>query len=204
MDPELKRKVEVETLAGLLDELDYYRILKLKAGSPIGEVEKAFASQSKTFHPDRFFGVRDPKFTKKVTAVYKKVTEAYQVLKDPELKKMYDQKLGVRGGGPSASGSGAFATSTGSFSAIDKNALEKERDQLASGEIVSDKRAKKYWELAQIANQNEDWNGVVMNLQFAISFEPDNVLLKQRLDDAKVKMEEKKKKGVNPYKIKIV
>lgn len=201
MDPELKRRVEVETLAGILDEIDYYRILKLKPGSPIGEVERAFANQSKVFHPDRFFGVRDPKFTKKVTTVFKKVSEAYQVLKDPELKKMYDQKIGARGGG---GGGAQFATSTGSFTAIDKNALEKEREQLASGEIVSDKRAKKYWELAQIANQNEDWNGVVMNLQFAISFEPDNVLLKQRLDDAKGKMEEKKKKGVNPYKIKIV
>ena len=193
-DAELKKKVEIEVVAGLLDEMDYYRLLKLRPGAPIGEVEKAFANQSKAFHPDRFFGARDPKFIKKVTSVFKKVTEAYQVLKDPELKKMYDQKLGIRSGGAAAASS----------QPVDKASLEKERDQLATGEAVSDKRAKKYWDLAQLASQSEDWNGAVMNLQFAISFEPDNPILKQKLDDAKVKMEQKKKKSANPYKIKIV
>ena len=96
MDIEFRTRVEVETLAGLLEDLDYYKLFKLKGGAPIPDVEKAYASQSKNFHPDRFFGVRDPKFTKSVNAIFKKLNEAYQVLKDPDLKKMYDKKMGYR------------------------------------------------------------------------------------------------------------
>jgi len=189
---DIRKKIEVEALADVLDVLDYYKLLKLKAGAPIPEVEKAFARQSQEFHPDRFFGVRDPRFMKKVTAIYKKVTEAYQVLKDPELKKMYDAKMGIRDAGPGIQTSGH----------VSKAALEAEKE--LGDEVISDKRARKYWDLAQIAELNGDWNGVVMNVQFALTYEKENPILKQKLEAAKVKMREKNKKDKNPYKIKIV
>ena len=88
---ELERQVVVETLYGLLEEIDYYRLLKLKGGAPIPDVEQAFTEQSQRFHPDRFFGVRDPALMKKITAIFKKLSEGYQVLKPPELKKMYEE-----------------------------------------------------------------------------------------------------------------
>ncbi len=194
MDVELRRRVEVETVHSLLDDLDYYRLLRLKPGAPTVEVERAFQEQSQSFHPDRFFGVRDPKLSRMVTNVFKKVSEAYQVLKDPELKRMYDKKLGVTPG----------SESTGSVHAVDKAALEKERDRSEVDDIVTDKRARKYYELAVIARNNEDWNGVVMNIQFAMNYDKDNERLKKELLQARGYMDEKKKKNQNPYKIKIV
>jgi curved DNA-binding protein CbpA len=208
MELDFKKKVEVEALASMLDELDYYRLLKLKQGAPIPDVEKAYATQSKNFHPDRFFGVRDPKFTKQVTAVFKKISEAYQVLKDPELKKMYDQKMGFRAsdGASGGAGGGGQPEPTGIIGGVGKAELEAERAaaRAAGDDMVADKRARKYWDLAQIAWNNEDWNGVVMNLQFAQSFEKENPNIKKRLADAKQRLEDKKKKNLNPYKIKIV
>lgn len=194
MGLDVAKKIEVEAISEVLDDLDYYRLLKLKPGAPIPEVERAFARQSREFHPDRFFGVRDPGFMKKVTQIFKKVTEAYQVLRDPELKKMYDSKLGLRDGQGSPS----------PRKHVGKSDLEAERDALGSDEVVADKRARKYWELAQIAAAGEDWNGVVMNLQFALSFEKDNVILKAKLEEAKVAMRDKTQKNKNPFKIKIV
>lgn len=196
MEVELRRRVEVETLHSLLDDLDYYRLLRLKPGAPVVEVERAFSDQSQTFHPDRFYGVRDPKFSRMVTNVFKKVSEAYQVLRDPELKRMYDKKLGIT--------PGAQASSSSSLRSVDKASLEKERDRSELDDIVSDKRARKYYELAVIARNNEDWNGVVMNIQFALNYEPENDRLKKELVQARGYMAEKKKKNQNPYKIKIV
>ncbi|MEE2828069.1 MAG: DnaJ domain-containing protein [Myxococcota bacterium] len=196
---EFERRVEVETLHGVLEELDYYRLLKLRSGAPIPQVEKAFAEQSQVFHPDRVFGVRDPQFMKKVTAIFKKVNEGYQVLRDPDLKKMYDQKLGVR-----KNDADNPVHSAGKHAHVSKATLEQEKAALAADEVVSDKRARKYWDLAQIAESNQDWNGVVMNIQFALNYDPDNVLLKQKVADAKIKMRTKNKKNKNPYKIKIV
>lgn len=192
---DLRQRVEVEVVAGMLDDLDYYRILKLKPGAPVGDVERAFAEQSKAFHPDRFFGVRDPKFMRMVTAVFKKVQESYQVLRDPELKKMYDQKMGFR------KGKDGTRRKTGHVGKAD---LEKEKAALDSEELVADKRARKYFDLAQIAKMNRDWNGVVMNLQFAMTYEKENPVIVEQLANAKAELEKKKQQEINPYKIKIV
>jgi|GEM_PF-642466 len=207
MDIDFKKRIEIEALGRVIDGLDHYTVLKLKPGAPMPQVERAYAAQSKEFHPDRFFGVRDPKFMKQVTAIFKKVNEAYQVLHDPELKKLYDEKMGYR----SAKGADP-ATSTGRHKriggsgggSISKAALEAEKAAMDADEVVTDKRARKYWDLAQIAKMNEDWNGVVMNTQFALSYETENPVLKAELEKAKVKMNTKKKKNQNPYKIKIV
>lgn len=197
MELELRRRVEVETVFSLLDDLDHYRILRLKAGAPTSEVERAFGEQSQVFHPDRFYGMRDPKLTRMVTQIYKRISESYQILRDPELKRMYDKKLGVMGmQAPNLTGKNRAV--------VDRASLEKERDESGSDSMVTDKRAKKYWDLAVIAKQNEDWNGVVMNVQFALNYEKDNAGLQAELDRARILLAEKKKKTQNPYKIKIV
>lgn len=197
---ELERQVEVETVFSVLDDLDYYRLLRLRGGASLPDVEKAYTEQSQRFHPDRFFGVKDAALLKKVTTIFKKLNEGYQVLKDPELKKMYDEKLGVgRKRAPDAEGE-----AVGRRSHVSKSNLEMEKAALDAEDVVTDKRAKKYWDLAKIAESNEDWNGVVMNTQFAMNYEPDNPLLKQKVEEAKIKMRTKNKKNKNPYKIKIV
>jgi curved DNA-binding protein CbpA len=198
MELELRTRVEVEAISSVLDEVDYYQILKLTGGSPIPAVEKAYSAQSKVFHPDNYFGVRDAKFTKAVTNIFKKINEAYQVLKDPELKRMYDKKMGFRGrGGKDSPGGGSRRRG------VNKAELEAEKEALAGGGIVNDKNAIKYWGLTEIATMNKDWNGVVMNLQFALNYEPNNPILKEKLEEAKSKLAEKKAKEKNPYKIKI-
>ena len=193
---DLRQRVEVEVIAGMLEDLDYYRILKLKPGAPAGDVERAFGDQSKAFHPDRFFGVRDPKFMRMVTAIYKRVQESYQVLRDPELKKMYDHKMGFR-----KAKDGSTVSKAGHVGKAD---LEREKAASEGADLVEDKRARKYWDLAQIAVMNQDWNGVVMNLQFAMTYEKDNPILNEQLARAKIELDRKKNQEINPYKIKIV
>ena len=199
MDEAMRRRVEVEVLYSVLDDLDYYKLFKLKPGAPLQEVERAFAEQSKAFHPDSFFGVADPEFQQQVTRLFKKVSEAYQVLKAPDLKKLYDKKLGlsVRGGGSELSAGEKMGS-------VNKAALEAEKAAMNSETACQDKRSQKYWELSDIAWANEDWNGVVMNIQFAMNYEPNNKRLKEKLAQAKKKLDDKKKKELNPYKIKIV
>ena len=196
MEPDLRTQVEVAAIAAVLDEVDNYQILKLKSGAPIPDVEKAYAAQSKMFHPDNYFGVSDPKFSKSVTAIFKKLNESYQVLKDPELKKLYDKKMGFRGGAAADGKPGRRRRGVG------KAELEAEKEALEGGGVVSEKNAIKYWDLAQIATMNKDWNGVVMNLQFALNYEANNPVLKERLAEAKEKLAEKKDREKNPYEIK--
>jgi len=66
----------------LLD--NYYKALNIKSGAPLEEVKKAYRSQAKFWHPDRFPSVSD-KMRKQVEEKLQEVNHAYQRL-DEYLK----------------------------------------------------------------------------------------------------------------------
>ena len=78
---------------------DYYEILGIEKNADAGKIKSAYRKLAKKYHPDTNSGdaVAEQKF--------KEVTEAYNVLSDPEKKKLYDQ-FGHAGpdGGPANSG----------------------------------------------------------------------------------------------------
>ena len=87
--------------------MDYYSTLGINKNASDDEIRKAYKSKSMKHHPDR--GGNEEEF--------KKVNEAYQTLKDPQKKQMYD-RYGTSdpqqmGGGPSGWGDMNFGN--GSF-----------------------------------------------------------------------------------------
>ena len=66
-------------------ERDYYEILGVSRNASADEIKKSYRKLAMKFHPDRNRG--DSKAEKK----FKEVSEAYDVLKDPQKKSSYDQ-----------------------------------------------------------------------------------------------------------------
>ncbi|HJC90549.1 MAG TPA: DnaJ domain-containing protein [Candidatus Mediterraneibacter excrementigallinarum] len=64
---------------------DYYEVLGLAKSADASAIKKAYRKLAKKYHPDMNPG--DKEAEKK----FKEVTEAYNVLSDPEKKKLYDQ-----------------------------------------------------------------------------------------------------------------
>lgn len=64
---------------------DYYEILGVGRGAAASEIKKAYRRLAKKYHPDTNDGSQtaDEKF--------KEITEAYEILSDPEKKKLYDR-----------------------------------------------------------------------------------------------------------------
>jgi molecular chaperone DnaJ len=61
---------------------DYYKILGVDKGASIEEIKKAYRRLAHEYHPDKGHGDEEK---------FKRINEAYQVLKDVEKRRQYDQ-----------------------------------------------------------------------------------------------------------------
>ena len=65
---------------------DYYDILGVSKSASDDELKKAYRKLAKEWHPDA-----NPDKRKEAESKFKEINEAYEVLSNPQKKKMYDQ-----------------------------------------------------------------------------------------------------------------
>ena len=68
-----------------MNKPDYYNVLGVSRGASGPEIKKAFRKKAKELHPDQ--NSDNPN----AEAGFKEVNEAYDILKDPRKKEMYDR-----------------------------------------------------------------------------------------------------------------
>jgi len=73
---------------------DYYAILEVPKGASDEDIKKSYRKLAMTYHPDRNNG------SKEAEERFKEITEAYDVLRDPQKRAAYDRygEAGLRGG----------------------------------------------------------------------------------------------------------
>src|SRR6185312_5192315 len=85
----------------MAEKRDYYEVLGVGKGASADEIKKAYRRLAVQYHPDKQGGSEEK---------FKELNEAYEVLKDAEKRKRYDQfgHAGVGGNGGGANGFNGF------------------------------------------------------------------------------------------------
>ena len=162
---------EITALARIINDLDYYQLLHLKAQASNAEIKTAYHATSRAFHPD---GNRqhDPQVRVAIETISKRVSEAYSVLRNPRRRQAYDHQRTVGGG---------------------------VRLQLSEAEALGGRRetearegrtpqGRQFFNLAMQDLQRGKFEGAIRNLQTALTFEPGNDHFKQELSKAREKL----------------
>ena len=68
-----------------MSQRDYYQVLEVSQTADEAELKKAYRQKALKFHPDKNPG------DKQAEDKFKEASEAYEVLKDPEKRQIYDQ-----------------------------------------------------------------------------------------------------------------
>lgn len=188
VDKRKRMAIEIETIYEILDELNYYQLLGLRQESQQSAIEPGFRDQSRRLHPDRTKKLKDAELSRKATAIYRAVNEAYRTLKDPESRSAYDRELAA-GNLRLSEGGRAEAAAVEGASNDPSTAARTEKGA-------------KYWRMALQNWRDEDYKGCVMNIKFALNFEKDNDTFKDWLDKAEKAAKAKDAKTEkNPYKL---
>lgn len=86
---------------------DYYEVLGINRNADDHTIKKAYRKLAKKYHPDTNVG------NAQAEERFKEVTEAYDVLSDPEKRKLYDQFGHAAFDGSMAGGAGAYGNGSG-------------------------------------------------------------------------------------------
>jgi hypothetical protein len=152
---------ELHARAALLDQQDYYALLGLPRDATHDLIRQYYDYFSLRYHPDRNISLQNTPAFKPLHDLYKRIGEAYRVLTDAERRTFYDRQLAK---GQLRYDEGARKTMPTSLEDFSDNP-----------------RAKRYLKMAQTAHVTGQAATALQNLKFALSMDPDNDLLQEKI-----------------------
>ena len=170
MSMDLAFELETEALAQILDQVDYFQILKVPQTATPAEIKAAFYRESRVYHPDRYHALPACAFKEQAGRIYKRVTEAYVTLRDDRKRQRYLADLS----GPDRERKLRFTEES------EQQAKAEKKKQLEE-QIGTTLKGRQLYQQAERDLAAERPDAAVRNLKLALSFEPQNERFKEQL-----------------------
>jgi curved DNA-binding protein CbpA len=159
---------ETKQIARSLNQLDYFQVLGATPQATLEELKAKYHQLQRNYHPDSFFSSPDDDLKRAVTAIAKRVAEAYVILRDPEKRAKYTRDIG----GPDRAEKLRYTENTQREQRIEK---EQETGMTPQG--------RKLWKKAMESEKKGDIAGAIRDLKTALLFERDNELFKAKIEE---------------------
>ncbi|HJL16237.1 MAG TPA: DnaJ domain-containing protein [Sandaracinaceae bacterium LLY-WYZ-13_1] len=159
-----------------LELLDYYTLLGVDPDASGAEVKRAFRRFARRYHPDRFAGGDEEKRAR-ATQIYRRGSEAYQVLTDPVSRRAYDRVL--------RAGKVRLDSDEQEREHIRERAAAAPRKPQAP---IRSPQAHAFYQRAAEAARGGRWRDAWRAMKTALELEPDNRLLRTRLSQIEARI----------------
>ncbi|RJO66729.1 MAG: hypothetical protein C4523_11590 [Myxococcales bacterium] len=153
-----------------LEQASYYDVLTLPRTAGAGEAKLRYFDLARRFHPDRFALVKNEILASTLGALFKRASEAYQTLSNPDRRKAYDEQLDAGG---------------------ELRYVERKRETKGpkrQEEAITNPQARKFYQMALAAINDENWPSARLNLALAAKAMPGNEVIQSKIDEVKAKL----------------
>ncbi len=178
-------------LAQGLTSIDYFQALGLTQSANSGDIKKAFYRESRTYHPDRFFHLVDTQEKTDISSIYKRVTEAYYVLRDDTKRKKYLADLASTERGAKLR-----------YTDATESELKAETRKTAEEEFGTNPKARPFFKTALAEFEKGNLPAAQTALKMGLTYEPGNARFKTMMADVVKKIEEARRGQAPSFLIK--
>jgi curved DNA-binding protein CbpA len=177
--------IEVEERAAALDTLDYFELLRLPRSAGAAEVKAAYHRESRAYHPDRFAALPAPELKELIARIYRRVNEAYTVLRDDAKRERYLGDV-----------SGPDRARKLRFTEADEAEVKEQLKRKLEEQFGQTPNGRKLYAQALKEVEAQRWEPAERALKTALMYEPANAKFKELLA-----VVERSKPKVDPFKI---
>lgn len=177
--------LEIEARGDALEGLDYFEVLRVEKEAGPAEIKAAYYRESRVFHPDRFAAVPSPELRDRVGRIYRRVNEAYTVLRDDARRRKYLADV-----------TGPERARKLRFTEADEVQVKQEQKQKLDEQFGLTPNGRKFYAAALVEAEAKRWEGAERALKSALMYEPQNAKFKELLAQV-----ERAKPKVDPFKI---
>jgi curved DNA-binding protein CbpA len=176
--------IEVQALAGALDQLDYFGLLKVPQGAGLADIKAAYYRESRAYHPDRFAAHPDPALRELVGRIYRRVNEAYTVLRDDQKRARYVQDV-----------NGPERARKLRFTEAEEAAVKEEQKKKLDEQLGTTPNGRKFFATALVEIQAQRWESALRALKSALMYEPANARFKEQAALVEKELDKTRTKG---------
>ncbi len=181
--------IEVETLAAVLDQLDYFGVLKVPQTATPADIKSAYYRESRAYHPDRYATVESGELKEMISRIYRRVNEAYTVLRDDRKRTRYLADI-----------TGPEREKKLRFTEVEEAKVKEEQKKKIEEQFGQTPNGRKFYAAARTEIDAGRWEAAERALKSALMYEPGNAKFKEQLAAVQVEVEKTRPKG--NYRIK--